>query len=380
MITSTSQFQQVIRESHKVVTKAVIMTGNNPQFTLSIVDGNVKVYNCTNKFRRTADVKLSDPTGTLVPNELTDLLHPLSGNEVWLYRGAYVPSLGVEEYIQLGAFVIKDCEILDSGENLAISVKLYDRSLSVSRARILEPTVVASGTSMGTVIKNVLDVRYPKVKYGMDFTQVRPWITAPAGVIDRTSDPWEVLSKWACDAGLDLMFDNTGMLMLHPLPAGNPSSGDVNWKVIEGQLSPMLSLRKDLTQDNTYNHVMCYSQPTDGVTPVSGSAAITDNRHPLCVTGPMGDIPFFYQSNMFTSNEQCQAVAQSLLYQHAGHSEHVHFNSLVNPCLEAYDIVQVIRTKSKVNAYYSLDSATIPLTATRALECDMRERFLLDVF
>src|SRR3954464_640707 len=144
MIPSSSQFQQIIRETHKVVTKAVIMTADNPTFTLAIVDGNVKV-DYTNKHRRTASVKLSDPTGTLVPNELTDLLHPLSGNEVWLYRGAYVPALGAEEYIQLGAFKIKDAEILDSGEDLSISVKLYDRSLAVARSRFQEPFVVTTG-------------------------------------------------------------------------------------------------------------------------------------------------------------------------------------------------------------------------------------------
>jgi hypothetical protein len=379
MIPSTSKFQSIIRESHKVVTKAVVMTGNNPTTTLTIVDGNVRV-DSTNKFRRTADVKLSDPTGTLVPNELTDLLHPLSGNEIWLYRGAYVPSLGTEEYIHLGSFVIKNCEIQDSGENLGISVKLVDRALNVSRARFLEPYVVTSGQAMGTAIKNVLDARYPSVQYAVDFTTIRPWITAPAGVIDRAADTWEILSKWAKDGGLDLAFDHTGKCDLRLMPAGNPGPDDVDWKVIEGQLSPMLSLRKDLTSDNTFNHVVCYSQPTNNTTPVSGSASITDARHPLAITGPMGDIPFFYSSNMFTSAVQCQIVAQSLLYQHAGHTEHVHFNTLVNPCIEANDIVQVKRTKSKVDAYYSLDNITIPLTSVRSMECDTRERFLLDVF
>lgn len=379
MIPSTGQFQQIIRESHKIVTKAVIMSGNNPLFTLAIVDGNVKV-DYTNKHRRTANVKLSDPTGTLVPNQLTDLLHPLSGNEIWLYRGAYVPTLGVDEYIQLGAFKIKDTEILDSGENLAISVKLYDRSLAVSRARFLEPYVVATGQPMGQVIKNVLDERYPPVQYAVDFLTVRPWITAPEGVIDRAADTWEILSKWARDAGLDLAFDYRGKCDLRLMPAGNPRPDDVKWKAIEGDQSPALSFRKDITADNTYNHVICLSQPTNGNTPVTGQAKITDSEHPLSIYGPMGDIPFFYSSNMFTSATQCEVVAQSLLYQHAGHTEHVHFNSLVNPCLEANDIIQVKRAKSKIDSYYSLDSVTIPLTALRAMECDTRERFLIDAF
>lgn len=379
MISSSAAFQNILRESHKIVTKAVIMTLNQPTFTLAIVDGNVRVDN-GNKHRRTADVRLSDPTGTLVPSDLKDLLHPLSGNEIWLYRGAYIPSTGVEEYIQLGAFRIKDTEIMDSGADLGITCKLVDRSLKVVQARNTEPITIASGQSMGTIIKSVLDVKYPTIQYATDFTQVQPWITAPAALLDRAQDAWEVIAKWATDAGLDLLFNNKGQCDLRPLPGGNPAPDDVNWKVLEGSISPLLSLKKDLTSDNTYNHVVCYSQPTDNTTPVSGEAEITDPAHPLAVTGPMGDIPFFYSSNMFTSATQAQVVAQALLYQHAGHTEHIHFNSLVNPCLETNDIVQVKRAKSQVDAYYSLDNITIPLTALRAMECDTRERFLLDSF
>lgn len=379
MINSSSLLQSTLRESHKIATKATIMSANGvPLFTLAIIDGNVRVSS-GNKYRRSADVKLSDPTGTLVPDELDDLLHPLSGNEIWLYRGAYLPTLGTTEYVQLGAFRIKDTEIMDSGSDLGITCKLIDRSLIVSRNRQIEPLVVAGGQSMGTLIKSVLDIKYPGIQYASDFTQTRPWVLTPSGLIDRTNDAWEILGKWARDAGLDLLFDNVGLCDLRPLPAGNPTADDIDWKVLEGSISPLLSVRKDLTADDTYNHVACYSQPTDGTTPVFGEAQIDDIRHPLSVTGPMGDIPFFYSSNMFTSSDQCIMVAQSLLYQHAGHTEHVHFNSLVNPCVESFDIVQAKRAKSKIDGIYSLDNITIPLTPLRAMECDTRERFLLDL-
>lgn len=379
MIEASNQLLRTLQESHVSATKATIVQGGkNEIYTLSIIDGNVRV-DSTQKQRRTADVKLSDPTGQLVPQDLTDLLHPLSGNEVWLYRGAFVPEFNNVELCTMGAFVIKDAEIIDSGEDLSVTLKLYDRSLAVQRARITEPYVVASGQHIGTVIRDVILSRYPKVVFANDFTLVSTWVTAPAGVIDRAADVWSLMIKWAMDAGLDLFFDSKGRLTLVPLPGDNPSAGEVIWAFEEGALSTLLSLRKDITSDDTFNHVVCYSQPTDGTPPVSGEAKVTDTRHPLAVTGPMGDIPFFYSSNMFTSTAQCEMVANALLYKHLGHTEHIHFNALVNPCLTDGDLVSILRTRSKVYDYYTLDKLTIPLVGARAMECNVRERFILDV-
>lgn len=379
MISASNALLRTLQESHVSATKAtVVQQGKNEIFTMTVVDGNVTV-DASAKQRRSATVKLSDPTGQLVPQDINDLLHPLSGNEIWLYRGAYVPALGDVELCQMGAFVIKDAEITDSGEDLGISLKLYDRSLNVQRSRITEPYVVTSGQHIGTVIRDIIKLRYPKVTFANDFTLVAPWVTAPAGVLDRAKDVWELMVKWAQDAGLDLYFDNLGMLTLKPLPSDNPSVGEVIWSFDEGSTSTLLSLRKDVTADDTYNHVVCYSQPTDGITPVSGEAKITDTRHPLAITGPMGDIPYFYSSNMFTSQAQCEMVATALLYKHLGHTEHVHFNALVNPCLTDGDLVSVYRAKSKVFDYYTLDKLTIPMVGQRAMECNVRERFILDV-
>lgn len=379
MIDASNQLLRTLQESHVTANKATIVQGGkNEIYTMNIVDGNVRI-DATAKQRRTADVKLTDPTGQLVPSVLTDLLHPLSGNEVWLYRGAFVPEFNGTELCMLGAFTIKDAEVTDSGEDLAITLKLFDRSLGVERSRVTEPYVVTTGQHLGTVIRDVITLRYPKVVFGNDFTLVLPWVTAPAGVIDRSTDIWALMVKWAQDSALDLHFDNEGRLMLVPLPGDNPSVSEVVWSFDEGALSTLLSVRKNITSDDTYNHVVCYSQPTDGITPVSGEAKITDVRHPLAITGPMGDIPFFYSSNMFTSTAQCEMVANALLYKHLGHTEHVHFNALVNPCLTDGDLVSVYRAKSKVYDYYTLDKLTIPLVGQRAMECNVRERFILDV-
>jgi hypothetical protein len=377
MISAEPELMNTLQQSHKVATKAVVVANQkDPIFELSVIDGNVR-NDSTQKFRRTADAKLSDPTGSLVPRDLTDLLHPLSGNEVFLYRGAYVPELGRDSLCQVGAYRIVGSEITDSGSDLAITIKLADRGYRVSRSRVTQPLTYSSGSLLWSVLEDLLTLRYPDIEFGVDFSTVRPTLTVPDSVIDRTDDPWEMAVKWARAAGLDLYFDHQGMVFLDALEQGDPKIDDVVWNFDEGALSTVLSTRRNLTADDTYNHVVCYSQPTDGTTPVWGEAFISDTDHPLNIYGPMGDIPFFFSSNMFRDSAQCVMTAQALLYSHLGHTEHVHFNALVNPCLHDGDVVSVTRERSEILGYFSLDNLTIPLTAKRAMECDTRERFIL---
>lgn len=377
MISASEELMTTLQESHVVATKAVVMNGNDPIMELDIVDGNVTIDSAA-KNRRTANVKLSDPTGNLVPKEITDALHPLAGNEVWLYRGAFVPAFDDTEMCQMGCFAIKDGEIVDSGSDLAITLKLVDRSFVVSRRRVKEPIVYTSGPALCFALYANFYNYYPEVKYANNFLDVRPWIIAPNTKIDRGADIWDTSVKWALDAGLDLYFNNMGELVLEPLPAANPVAEEVVWQFEEGEASTLLSTRKDLTVDDTYNHVICYGQASDGTPPVWGEAMVTDTRHPLSIYSHMGDVPFFYSSPMFTTPEQCTVVAQSLLYKHLGHTEHIHFNALVNPCLDDGDLVTVARERTAISDYFTLDKLTIPMTAMRAMECDTRERFILD--
>lgn len=375
MINSSAEFQKVVKASHKVLAKAEVRNAAGTVLeVLKVNDGNVRI-NSANKHRRTADVKLSDPTGSLTPDALTSLLHPLSGNEVYLYRGAYVPGVG-EEYILLGVFPIKDTEIMDSGADLGITVKLIDRSLRLSNARNVQPLAIYPGAGVTSTIKLWAQLRYPSVQFKQDFDLIAPWYELNPGVIDRASDMLEVLTKFAKDIGYDLLFDNEGLMDLQPLPSGTPSAADVSWTVSEGETGTLLSIRKDLTQDDTYNHTVCYSQNTDGTAPVWAEAYESDPNHPLNIYGPIGDKPFFYSSGMFRTTEQCYAAASALLYKHLGHTEHIHFNNVVNPCVTDGDVAQITRAKSKIDNYYSLDNITIPLTAVRAMECDSRERFI----
>jgi hypothetical protein len=258
-----------------------------------------------------------------------------------------------------------------------MAVKLVDRSLHLSRARNVQPLAIYPGAAVTSTIKLWTQLRYPEVQFRQDFDLIAPGYLLNPGVIDRASDMLEVQTRFAKDIGYDLFFDNEGFMDMKPLPSGNPTSADINWTVTEGESGTLLSIRKDLTQDDTYNHVVCYSQNTEGSPPVWAEAYESNPNHPLNVFGPVGDIPFFYASSHFRTTEQCYAAASALLYKHLGHTEHTHFNNIVNPCITDGDVVHVVRENIGIDTYYTLDNITIPLTALRAMECDTRERFIV---
>lgn len=377
MIPASTAFNDTIRQSHKVVSKCEIYSDGIFQAQLFIVDGNVRV-DAKNKFRRTADVKLIDVTGDLTPQSASDLLSPQSGNEFVLYRGVHIPSTGVDEYIQLGSFIIKDTEIYDTGEYLQLTLKGYDRGFRVSKAKLAQPLWIIPGDNVGNAIKHVLTYKWPDIPFANDFTLVCDCFM-PGTILDRKTDPWEACIGWATDAGMDLYFNNYGQCTLVKLPEGDPNTNSVVWSYVEGPEAQFLSLRVDLTQDDTFNHTVVTSSPTNGTTPLWAEALITNPGHPLYIGGSFGDTPYFYSSPLFTDQDQVQSVANSLLQQHSGHSEHIHFNALVNPCLEANDLVYIERARANVASYFSMEQLVIPMVAVRAMEADTRVKYISSV-
>lgn len=373
MIPASLEFRKAITHSHQVVTKVAVFDGYTiVEPDLTITDGNVRI-DAGNRFRRTCDITLSDASGTLTPAEINGLLAPF-GNELLIYRGMLLPHNQTTELIQLGAFVITDVEVGDSGENVSIGVKGIDRGIRVARARLSKAYPVTSGTNTGTAIHDLLMSRWGSIEFARDLSQVIT-STMPAIALDIMDDPWEQSVKWAKDSGYSLFFDNTGQVDVRKLPEGNEDLQAASLNFVEGNTCTMLSLRNDLTSENTYTHIVVVGEPPNQ-NPVWAEAKDEDPDSPTFWQGKLGDITYFYRSPLIRTTEQAQSVANSMMQQHKGHSVHIHFNAIPDPCADVDDIVKVTRARLKVDANYQLDNLTIPLIATRAMECDTRHKYV----
>lgn len=90
---STAAFAAALTQSHVAVSLATVNAALSdvPLATLAVISGTVTVDD-TRAVRRTCTLTLQDPTGQLVPADVSDLLHPLSGNELHLWRGLRLAS------------------------------------------------------------------------------------------------------------------------------------------------------------------------------------------------------------------------------------------------------------------------------------------------
>ena len=97
--------------------------------TYALTAGQV-VEDETASIRRTCRLTLNDPS--LVPSQIGDLLHPLSGNELHIFRGVWLPGAAAPELAPLGVFGMSQPTTDDSGDQIVITVNGNDRSASIT--------------------------------------------------------------------------------------------------------------------------------------------------------------------------------------------------------------------------------------------------------
>lgn len=332
---------------------------------LQITDGTVW-DDITNATRRRCTVTLTDPTGTLTPANAADVLAPY-GNELRLGRGfAYTD--GTSEIAPLGVFGVSSVTVDDKPDGLLISVEGFDRSRRVQRAKFADAYPLAAGANAGTAIQTMLSARVA----GLAFNFAPVTYTIPLTTYQPGDDPWQGAQDIAKASGCDLYFDRAGVCVLTPIT--DPALAPVAATFTEGNGMAITALSRKLTDEQTYSHVVATGESTGISTPVRGEALDTNPTSPTYYLGPYGDVVRFYSSPLLTTDAQCAAAAASILARGTGLSEQVTFDSLVNPALDAGDVMAINRARSKVAARYSADALVIPLGASAGMNATTRRR------
>lgn len=336
---------------------------------LEPITGTVTVDR-TRDVRRTITTELTDPTGTLTPADATDLLSPF-GNELHAFRGVEFLD-GTTELVPLGVFRLDDFDVGDGPDGITISLQGSDRSVVVQRARWESTYVIPSGTATETAIETLLSDRYPDVITNLPTMGA----TTPRVVLDGTEgDPWRDAVNLARAAGWELFLDGGGTVVAATTstPDGTP---DVTYT--EGDQAVLLDLsRKVSTAASVYNGVIATAENTELPAPLRAVAWDDDPGSPTYYLGKFGKVPRRWSTPLVTSQGQLDQAAQSMLDGLLGANEDVSFRQVVNPALDANDVVEVTRTRAGLDAVrVVLDVVTIPLSPQDAMSASGRRRFL----
>jgi hypothetical protein len=381
--------QTALGTSHTPVFLAQICdTAGNVQATLDILSGSV-TEDETAATRRTCTLTLA--TTTLVPAQIGDYLHPLSGYELRLYRGVQLPA-GLE-YAPLGVFRTSKPTIADSGQQLLVTVTGNDRSSEITRRAWTSPYTAAGGQTVPAAIQAILDSKwtgsplqynlYPSTVtvaagtvLGVQFTSTGT--QAESGSTSGGNDPWADCVTLAQSAGCELFFDRQGVVIMRPVPQpGTITPVTVNFT--EGSNCTMTALQRVIDETEFANEVIFIGTGAtvtngDGSTspgaPVVGTASSTDPL--LGPNGPLGARPVFITDpNIATTGDANTAAAAKLPLVMVGLDETA-LTAVDHPGLDAGDTIPVVRQRMKVNANYIVSAVTHPLDVTSTMSVTNR--------
>lgn len=347
----------------------------------------------------------SEVDNSLVPSGTLDVLSPL-GNEIHIWRGietvdvvysqntysdlsisyatytalnaavsTYVELIAVslttvttEELIPQGVFGITDVEVTQDSNGVKISISGADRSMRVSRARWTNSYKVTQDTNVATAITNILSDRYADVQTS--------FVTTSAGTgsavlgTESDNDPWSDSQKIAESAGLELYFDGSGIAVLEEARDYTTASPDAIYR--ENEEAMVLSLRRKLTNEQTYNGVIVTAESTSNDTVFRVEAWDDDPESPTYRYGSFGQVPFFYYSPLIRTTAQATAAASARLSKVKGVVESVDWTQITDPSLDVGDVVAIYNTDTKLERLMVLDKVTIPLNPSQAMSAVAR--------
>ena len=366
----STAFLDALRKSHKVTSRVEVLNQGNVEATLAVTAGSAKMDENAD-VRRSLSCSLGDPTGSLTPTTMADLLSP-AGNELRVWRGITTPYVTAE--VPLGVFGISDVDITSQiVGGVEIELAGFDRAKRVQEARFETTYVVPPGSNMGDAIQNLIRGRIGPVEFLFESTSV---VTRAALVFNVGDDPWKAAQDMARSIGCEVFFDQLGRCVMRTVP--DPDTAPIATEYAEGQNAILLGASRKLAREYTYNGVIASGESSaitnQSAAPVSATVWDDNPHSPTYYKGKFGMKPRLYVSPFITTPEQALSAARAILRQSLGLSEDVSFTAVVNPAHEPGDVVSIYVNRAKINARYVLSSFSVPLTHASSLSASTRRR------
>jgi hypothetical protein len=348
----TDRFLNSIRYSHTKMTRVDLYRDQQPLVTsLPLLTASV-TDDYTADVRRRCDVTLAgtEDVMDLLPTQAEGEggLWPI-GNEIRI-RSGIVYSDGDEELVPMGVFRIANPVIrVGADGDRVVSIKGYDRSRAVSRARFIEPYQIAqSAFDVPLEIKALVKSRIPTMADD-EFILMSSDYDPPPRAFLRDNDPWkDAAVEMAKGIGAEVLFDGLGRLVVRPAP--DPIADPVTFSYVEGEDCTLLDLDRALDDEQGYNGVVASSQSTDNEEIFEGQFWDTDSTSPTYFDPDYpeksiyGQMPYFYVSEFIRTDQQAKDAAKGIFGSVTGILESYDFTAICNPAHESGDTIRVIQS------------------------------------
>lgn len=302
--------------------------------------------------------------GSLTPRKAGDLLHPLSGFRLRVFRGLN----GSRE--PLGVFRVNKPRAIDSGFGPALSLTGVDLTRAVSRSRWIEPYVVASGTNVADAGRALLASRVPSLTFNLAPTPR----TTPLTVfgLERDNDPFKDAASLFEAVGHELFFDAAGVAVSRPVP--DPEVDPVIGELVDGEQATLTSIEHDLDDEKAYNGVIVVGEGASVGAPVRAEVWDDDVNSPTYYLGPYGAVPFFLTSALITSQAQAVEAGRAVLRRVLRAQQSVSASCIPDPRRAPGDVLRVRGKAAGIDGVYAVATVTTPLDVSQPQAIRLRPR------
>jgi len=234
---------------------------------------------------------------------------------------------------QVGEFMIDRIDQPNFPNTISITGRDYSKKLDLSKFTV--PTTYASGTGLyDTIMAIAVGAGLTKININV----LNITLNADA-VFARASSRLDALKNLATAYNFEWFFDKFGTLIVRPFqdPATSPTTLSVSTGGTDGNL---ITYTKTSDDTEMYNFIIITGDNTDNTIELYKGIAANDDPASPTNRLRVGERAYFYTSSFFTSDDQCQAFADSLLAVKSLEAYSLAFNVLVFPWLEANEIME----------------------------------------
>lgn len=287
-----------------------------------------------------------------LPSLGPEALKLLRAGVKWLY--GYTSVMSWET--QIGEFMVDGAKEKDFPRTIEVSGRDYTSKCMASR--ITSAMSFPEGTLLRDFVVALAD------NSGITKFKIPPIVAVTGSVVtvDRGTERWNIMSEAANALNHDLYFDEEGFLVMEPY--SDPSLSITVADFQTGADGNMASFEKSINSSRIYNHVVVFGDPGEGENrlPFFGEAINTNPNSPTNID-EIGDRTYTYASTFFTSDEQCQAYAETLLQHNSLETYELNFTSIAYPWLTAGKVANVFMPDqlSGVPTRFLLDSIDLSM-------------------
>lgn len=247
------------------------------------------------------------------------------------------------------------------GAGTTIIVHVSDLSRAIKRNVWQQPFTVAAGLNYGDAIQSMVLDRLPSQTLFSISSTTRVLPDVVVYGLTQGGDPWQDCRELAQAIGFECFFDPNGVFVFRPVP--DPTVGDPVWEFDEDSNPLVAESSRELSDDQTFNHIIVIGQSTSSQNAVSAEAQDTNPNSPTYILGPYGQVTERLTFSLITSADQAQDAANAILNNSLGASDQVTITIVPQPALEPGDIVKINCSDVRVNGNYMINSMTTSLSS-----------------